>query len=272
MPPKELPWEIKLVQDRYRWLKISREQAKMIFKYEAEKTTFPSEHYFSVWEELDYERTFFQGLLSPQQFENYSREYERQVEFAVQGLVESDHKAENEILYDQKLLHFYRHQLLPAFTHKSFLVFTVSLRQQRAKIDYLKSEHKLFLLSQKAEALKNHFRHYRTYQPNGLKATLLRHELLCVWPDYALFKVKAEEPLLTVVRHMETWVHRLTPALSKEVDRIMKQLSSYQDKLYKKYYGEPKGWTFTLQGGSVDEERTKVLLNWMLADSEQCGC
>jgi hypothetical protein len=266
MSSKEYQWEVKLIRDRYNRFKVTLEQAKQVYKYEGEKLAFSSKHLLSAWEELDFERTFFKDILSTKQFEIYEKEYKRLVNETRQALIEADKEAVKDLQYNQELLEYYKKKLLPAFSGISMRIINVGLREENAKCEFLKCEYKRFLNDVKFEVISSHFRHNRTYQPTYLKAALLRHELLCTWPDYSAFKQKMDEPTLSVAEFLEKRVQRLLPSVSELIKRTMKHLETFQDKLLKKHYGKQGGWHVIMEEENEEEVQNRVLMNVMLLD------
>ena len=64
MTPEEYQWHINSVKDRNHALNLTFEQTEQVYKYERDKHTYSEKHYFSVWEELDYELTSFKKTLN----------------------------------------------------------------------------------------------------------------------------------------------------------------------------------------------------------------
>ncbi|HEX8356542.1 MAG TPA: hypothetical protein VF610_03990 [Segetibacter sp.] len=59
MLPDEYQWYVNLVRNRYEYLNLTYEQAEEIHKYQQDKDTYSNKHFFSFWEEQDYELTIF---------------------------------------------------------------------------------------------------------------------------------------------------------------------------------------------------------------------
>ena len=59
MAPEDTTWLISLVRDRYQYLNLNMEEAEKIYLYEKIKDNYSDKHYFSDWEEMDFEVTTF---------------------------------------------------------------------------------------------------------------------------------------------------------------------------------------------------------------------
>lgn len=55
MTPEDYKWHINLVKERYHALNLTFEQAEQVYKFEEDKSIYSEKHYFSTWEEWDYE-------------------------------------------------------------------------------------------------------------------------------------------------------------------------------------------------------------------------
>jgi len=176
MTPEEYQWYVNLVRDRNQYLNLTFEQAERVYKYEQDKDTYSEKHFFSVWEEWDYELTTFREILHDDQLKNYETFLRENIQRYEQSLIEQDGEKANEIAHNEELINFYETQFLPDFFKDPFLRFCW-LSIDRAKIEYLRKEYKRFLNDTKKSILTSHFRHNRTFKPNELKASLLRLKL-----------------------------------------------------------------------------------------------
>jgi hypothetical protein len=271
MTRDEYKWNINLVKDRHPTLNLTFEQAEKVYRYEQEKDIYSDKHYFSVWEEWDYELTTFKEILNDEQFSAYEIFLNENIQRYRQSLIEQDNENSNEIAYHESLINYYETQFLPDFFKDPFLRFGWLL-DDKAKIEYLRTEYKRFLNDAKKEILTNHFRQYRSFKPNELKVSLLRHRLSCVFPNYSYFKIKMDEPTKAVAHFINTKLHYLPDNVEELLIRKFKELKDFNEANFKKYYSDTGGW-HVIGGQQTDEEkkenRTMTLL---LLDEGKYGC
>src|SRR6185312_5478736 len=99
MTPEEYEWYINLVKDRHHALDLTFEQAEKVYKYEQEKDTYSEKHFFSAWEEWDYELTTFKEILDAEQFKNYENFLKENIQRYEESLIEQDKEKDKEIAY-----------------------------------------------------------------------------------------------------------------------------------------------------------------------------
>ena len=92
MTPEEYQWHINLVKDRHHALNLTFEQAEKVYKYEQDKDTYSEKHYFSAWEEWDYELSTFKEILNAEQFRNYETFLNESIRRYQQNLIELDNE------------------------------------------------------------------------------------------------------------------------------------------------------------------------------------
>ncbi|RYZ79714.1 MAG: hypothetical protein EOP04_27245 [Proteobacteria bacterium] len=269
MDAKLRRWELKIIQDRYHPYKITLAQAQLIEKYEQEKNSFPSEHYLSVWEEMDYERSYFQEIFTAKQMKVYEEHHQNAVDRYRDSLIEGDSRHQKEVGYLEEQLHFVENKLLPSLQGKEMMMLNVWIRDEPTKYAFLRSEYQQFLLRHKAQIITAHFRHYRTYQPTLLKASLLRHDILSLWPDYAHFKGSVDEPTKAVANHLEQKVKRVPDDTASFIQKKMQPFSAFHSKLFKKYYGNEGGWHVIVDERSEKEQMMNLLMGILLLESKQ---
>ena len=272
MTPEGFQWYVNLVRDRYQYLNLTYEQAEKLHKYEQDKDTYSDKHFFSVWEEWDYELTTFREILNDEQLNNYETFLKENIQRYEQSLIEQDNEKENEIAYHKELISFYETQFLPAFFKDLFLFHFGWLSTDRAKIDYLKTEYKNFLNDTKKAILTSHFRHNRTFKPNELKASLLRHKLSYILPDCTSFKRQMDEPTKAVAYYLKTKLRYLPDKTEELLTRNFKELKAFNETNFKKHYGEIRGWHVV--GGQLtnEEEKENRTMTLLLLDREKYGC
>jgi hypothetical protein len=271
MTPEEYQWYINLVRDRHQYLNLTYEQAEKVYKYEQDKDTYSDKHYFSAWEEWDYELTTFREILTGEQLKNYEASLQANIQHFEQSLIEQDNEKTNEVAYNEELLRFYETHLLPELFEDHFLRFGWLL-SDKAKVEYLRNEHKHFLNDTKKEILTNHFRHNRTLKPNELKASLLRYKLLSAFPDYTSFKYKMDEPTRSVAQYLEQKLQYLPEETENLLTRKFQELKEFNNANLKKHYGDIRGWHVIAGRSSPEEERKHRNMTLLLLNKDKYGC
>lgn len=271
MTPEEYNWHISLVKDRYHTLNLSFEQAEQVHRYEQEKNTFSDKHFFSVWEEWDYELTTFREILNEEQTKLYEEHLHASIKRYEQSQIEHDVERTNEISYYEELIRFYEENFLPDLFKDRFIRFDWLL-SDKSKIEYLRNEYKRFLNDTKKEILTSHFRHNRTFKPNELKLSLLRHKLCYIFPDYGYFKHGMDEPTRAVVDYLKIKVRHLPEETEHLLTRKYKELKEFSDSNFKKHYGEIKdGWHVVARELSDEEVKEHRSMSLLLFDQEKYG-
>lgn len=252
-------------------LDLNFEQAEKVYKYEQIKDTYSDKHYFSVWEEWDYELTTFKEILDPDQLNKYEQFLNENTKRYIQHLMEDDTNVTNQILYHQELLSFYEDQFLPDFFRSPVILFGLLLKV-KSKKEYLKAEYKRFLNENRTEIITHHFRHYRTYMPNTLKLSLLRHKLSCVLPDYRSFQHHMDEPTRAVADYLISRFQHLPEETEQLHLKKYVELKAFSDNNFKKYFGEMNdGWHVGIGQLSDQEEKVQRVMTLLLLDHDKYG-
>ncbi len=271
MTPEEYQWHINLVKDRYHALDLTFEQAKKIFEYEQDKNTYSEKHFFSQWEEWDYELVTFKEILDAGQFKKYEKFLNKNILRYEKSLMEQDNEKHKEVAYYEEQINFYETKLLPDFfqdrvLHLGFFLY------DKAKIEYLKAEYARFLIDTKKEILTSHFRNSRTFEPNKLKVALLRHKLLFIFPNYSYFKHQMDEPTKAIVHFLNSKFFCLPENIEKLLTRKLNELKEFNEELFKKYYGDTSGWHVVIGKKSDEEDREHRIMTFLLLDEAKYGC
>ncbi|HJV20530.1 MAG TPA: hypothetical protein VJ552_11675 [Sediminibacterium sp.] len=270
MTPEEYQLLINLVMDRYHTLNLTFEQAEKVYKYEQEKDTYSAKHFFSAWEEWDYELSEFRQILNEEQLASHENYLNGNSQRYKQSLVEQDSEKEKDIACYEEQINFYETQFLPDFFKDPYLRFSWLLNDN-AKIEYLRTEYKLFLNDTKKEILINHFRHYRVFKPNELKVALLQHKLSCLLPNYRQFKCQMDEPTKAVALFFITKHRYLPDNIEKLLARKFKELKIFNEAIFKKYYSDIGGWRAEVGQQSDEEENESRVMALLLLDEGKYG-
>ena len=274
MTPKLYQWYVKLVQERHQYLNLTFEQAEKIYKFTQDnELTHSNKHFLSIWEEWDYELTTFSEILSDEQLNIYNTFLKKNIQGYEQNLIEQDNKKTNEIAYHEKLLDFYETQFLPEFFKDPSLMLHFSwLSNEKSKIEFLKAEYKRFLNDRRQEILTSHFRHNRTFKPNELKVSLLRHKLSYVLPSYTSFKHQMDEPTKAIACYLKEKLRYLPDKTEEFLKRKFKELKEFNEINLQKHFDEIKGWHVVGEQLTDEEEKEHRRMTLLLFDKEKYRC
>jgi hypothetical protein len=121
MGKEEYKWHVRLVQDRYHIYKLTFKQAEQVYKYEKERDIYSGQHFFSAWEEWDYEQTVFEKIFKVDQYNRYKENLSENKGRYEKELVEQDKEKIKEITYFEDRLIFFEKEFLPDFFKDIFL-------------------------------------------------------------------------------------------------------------------------------------------------------
>jgi hypothetical protein len=273
MTSDEYQWHIKLVQDRYHAFNLTFQQAEQVYKYEVEKNNYSDKHSFSAWEEWDFELATFRQIFNEEQLTKYDAFLKENIRRYEQSLTELDGEKSNEIIYHEELIDFYETRFLPDFFKNPLLLLFSRLDRDVAKVDFLKAEYKYFLNDTKKELLTRHFRHNRTFKPNELKVSLLRHKLLYFFPDSAYFRLQMDDPTKAVANYLTSKFRYLPEEIEELLTRKFNELKEFNETIFKKHYGDTRGWHVVVkQATEEEEEKEHRTMTLLLLDKEKYGC
>lgn len=261
-------WEFEAIQKRYHathGLKLTVDQAKQVYEYEQLRDTPSDKHYFSIWEEFDFEFASFQNILTPEQFEEYKTKHQELVRLNEQQVAQQDQQYVKQLEATKDLLHYYQSKLLPDFERQRMIVWQAFMKE-REKIEYLKAEHKKHLDNQKKSILVEHFRHSKTLQPQLLQLSLLNHKLACLLPDYFSFRANMDEPTRVIADYLDAMLKRGAPMIMEGLTDTLQALKDFKMENKAKHIGEIGGWHVTI---AAEEDNLMFLL---LLDTENYGC
>ncbi|HEY4063705.1 MAG TPA: hypothetical protein VGM30_17475 [Puia sp.] len=191
--------EFAAVQRRYDHLQLTYEQAEQVFLYEQEsEAPIRGALSFTFWEEREYEWDRMKAILTPEQLPLYERDRQQSIDAYEASLRKMD-AAEwpVEIAIFEEMIAWYGETFIPGFRREALQV-PILLFVETEKIVYLRAEYKKFLQRTRRDALVNHYRQSRSFQPNALRLALLRQHLLELWPDFARWYREADGPTQTV--------------------------------------------------------------------------
>ncbi len=265
-------WDVKIIRSRFQYLGLSNEQAEKFIKYEEKKNWYSDKHHFSVWEEWDYDLTFFREILSSDQLKIYEKTVGESIARYESDLIEGDNNASRDIAYYVTLHDFYINELIPELLKEDFLHVIGLLQEARPKISFLKEEYKRYLNDSRNEILTSHFRHNRAFQPKFLKLALLRHQLSYIWPNYSEFEDCMDEPTNTVVKYLFNTFRHFNTNFETMLEKPLEKLNGFIESNSKKDYEEIKGWHCVVVNKPGPEEVLKnKIMTLLLVDREMYG-
>ena len=140
------------------------------------------------------------------------------------------------------------------------MIFEWFVNSEKEKIDFLKSEYKKYLGDAKMQMLVEHFRHRKTFQPIGLKLSLLLHQQKCLLPDYLAFKETMDLPTKAVADYLLQKLIRISESLNDALKETMESLAKFNAENIAKHMGEVRGWHTTIESLNNSEELMFVIL------------
>ncbi len=233
--------QIDLVRARHQYLDLTLQQAEKVCQFEQNRDIYNAKHFFSVWEEWDYELSTFREVLTDSQFRIYEENLKGKIEHHIKAITDQDQEKVTEISYKEALIHYYETQFLPELYKDPFLGFGW-LHGSKLKIQYLRNEYANFLDARRKEILVDHYRNHKSFKPNELKASLLNHKLMSVFPSYSFFKSNMDKPTKVLAKYLEKKVKVLPDQTETLLTRKFKELQQFSNDNYIKYYGDSGGW------------------------------
>ena len=264
--------EIKFVQARYHQLNLTPEQAAVALRYEGMRESRSETHFFSAWEEWDFEYSIFSKVLTEDQMVEYQKRVAEQKEWHIENLVNQDNA--NKMSADQRRekTDYLKNELIPSI-HADFRLFAVmSFGQDRSKIEYLRANYRTFLHDRRKQILIDHFRHNRTYAPIQLKSALLGHYESCLLPDFASFKSWMDEPTRAVAEFLQSKLPRKTSDVAEFHLGKLNESKAFAEQVNQKYYRHIDGWNvWTRDPLPEEEENNNWLMSMLLLDGSAYG-
>ncbi|MFC4262648.1 hypothetical protein ACFOWM_07155 [Ferruginibacter yonginensis] len=269
-------WKFEAIRSRFHafyGINLTIEQAKEINVFEQEKSIYSEKYYFSIWEEWDYELSTFKKILKPEQFAIFEQNVKNTVENYQQSLIEQDIENLKEIEFNKAAIQYYEEQFLQDFFKDPALYSFIWLSADKAKIEFLKAEYKKFLNESKKQILIDHFRHNRLFKPNELEASLLRHKISYLWPDYFSFKSQMDEPTKAMSEYL---LRKLKYFIEKYDELIVNKLEGLQifhKNNFEKYHDKRnESLHIVFRKTNSDEEKENRVMSLLLLDQEKYGC
>ncbi|MEX6688992.1 hypothetical protein QTN47_15900 [Danxiaibacter flavus] len=256
--------EYEAIQKRYytsHGLKLTTEQAAEVFYYEQQRDIPSRNHYFSLWEEFDFEFAALQDILTAEQFEIYKMKHQELIHLNEQLLIQQDEEYSHQLDAIKDELEYCRTQLLPALERERIFVLQACI-DEKEKVAYLKAEYKKFLVDSKKFILVNHFRHRKALQPTLLKLSLLRHQLTCLIPDYYSFRASMDAPTMAIAGFLENKLKKDTDITRHNLDSVLQALKEFRQANTAKHLGDIRGWH------TIDIEDEENLMFMLLLDPQ----
>jgi len=258
-----------MVQSRYQPYNLSLEQAEAVCRFEQERDIPSMKHFFSQWEEWDFEMVTFREILDAEQLALYLVNHEAEVKAYEKQLIEQDNSETQikQLTYTTRMHAYYKNELVPGLQKDEnvgrYLTIT---RMMDNKFTYLKEECKQYLSGIRKQILINHFRQNRTFRPNELKHALLRHSINDVWPDYESFYHSMDIPTKAVAEFLEEKVTRYFSPIKNLLEQSIKDRQRFVEGLSKEFFSDMSGW-HVYKEVTPEEELKSFSMSLLLMDT-----
>jgi hypothetical protein len=185
----------------------------------------------SFWERFDYEQSVFSNFLASDQMEKYLGWRNECIENYKNDLIEQDNSERTlkDIKVQQEEIGYLENEFLPALKKTHFSRYFRS-DPHSTKLAFIKSEYKTFLDENHMAAITDHVRDSRHYQPNELKAKLLRHKVRAIYPDFRSFRIQMDDVVKGAADYLSQEFRRF-PVSKNKVDPIVNALWAYREKV-----------------------------------------
>lgn len=229
---------LEAIKNSYSYLNLSNDQALMVEIHENDKSIFSDKHYFSVWEEFDFDLTVFSRILGSEQLEIFRNQQNTSRKRYGEELSESDKVSNPELRYYQKLCSYLLKEFIPYFSeHGNGYRFGVSLKNA-SKIDYLKREYEGYLNNERKRLLSEHFRFCRGFKPNELENQLLKQKINYLLPNYKYFKNYMDGPTREIAIFIENTFYHVLNDEQEIIENKFEELKNFSVLSYRKYFGD----------------------------------
>lgn len=269
MTPEDYQWHVNLVKQRYAAYNLSYEQAEQVYRYEEDKSAHSEEHFFSAWEELDFELATFKELLQGEALALFLSQHQGQVQEIEKQMREADNgewQLKN-LEYVSEVSKYYKEVFVPSlWKNEHVRTFQTFMFKDNDKITYLKAQYQKYLGATRKGILVSCFRHNRTLRPNELKQSLLAHSNAAIWPDYHRFYRKADVPTKSMGDFFYKKEVYQQERMHEFIKRSMEESKLFFKELAKQYFGDPRGWHVISSNLSEEEEIRNFRMNILLLD------
>ena len=178
----------------------------------------------------------------------------------------------NEIAYQNECLQYYEDVFFRTIFSDIQLLTLIRLSPERTKIDFLKSEYKKFLGDKKIEILASHFKNFRTFKPNHLESSLLRHKIDYLVPDYQSFKTWADRPTKRMALFLESRIRRIAAPIEETIAKPLDDLKAFIDMTYEKYHQtKVGGWHTEIEEPDLEVQKKELAMTIYLMDEKKYG-
>ena len=115
MKKEEYRLNVLTLKGRFEYLNLTYEQAEKVYLHEKEKRNHSEQHFFSTWEELDFDLSLFRVILNKKQFQDFEKRHNECIRNHEKSLIENDTLRTNDIKYNNELIHYCSNEFLPHF-------------------------------------------------------------------------------------------------------------------------------------------------------------
>ncbi len=270
-PEEHYWWGIQSVLARHQRLYLSPEQAEMIYKYEQERERKSGRYFLSYWEECDFNLITFKEILTAVQSDNYESFLKTNISLHEEYLKTTDTKPGrlNELAYYKAMFKFYDEHLFPEFIDTPFKGLFEEPITDKAKIESLKKRYRNFLHNGRKKIIIEELRYNRTFSPNQLKISLLKHDVKYLWPEYDFFKKEMDLETKNIALWLENYVLALPDKVYIFINSKLEALRNFNGTNFKKYYANIK-FDYVVNNYATDEEiKINSLMCFLLFDKNK---
>lgn len=267
---EKLEWEIKTIQGRYRYLRLSAKQALAVYHLEQEWRPRDFDvDIFSFWEEQDYEWDRWRKILTDSQMKKFEERQAESVKREEKGLRASNEDAAKELALMQEWVGWLKEEFVPDLVRdaiKSGILFSVHWE----KIQLLRREYKKYLERRRYSAIVKHYRYSRRLQPNTLELALLKVEEISVLPNYIFFIEQADEAVKAVATFL---LKRFKGTIRSHTEFLKQKFAETGERwriLREKHFGDETkiaGWHFAIYPNHSLSDEEVAWMDYLLMDT-----
>ncbi|SEJ57897.1 hypothetical protein SAMN05216327_11336 [Dyadobacter sp. SG02] len=263
--------EIRFVQARYGQLNLNAQQAEVALQYEEMRDSRSDTHFFSAWEEWDFEYSVFREILSEEQMIEYQKRVAEQKEWHIENIINQDQANSISLDHIRETVDYLKTTLIPSILFdRSQMV--LSLVSDRSKVDYLKVNYRTFLHDRRKQILVDHFRYNSFYAPIQLKSTLLGHYASCLLPNYVAFEAWMDEPTRAVAEFLKTKLSRKHSEIREFHLGKLAESKAFSQQIKEKYSRHFEGWhVWEVDPLPEEQEKQNWLMSMLLLDGNAYG-
>lgn len=245
-----------MAQGMYGYLNLSQEQSVYAARFLETTRVRSLKSSLSFWERFDYELSYFSDFLSSEQMEKYHEWRNNSIENYKNDLIEYDNSVSTlkDIEWAEKEIDYLESEFLPALNKSHFRAHFRS-DPHRTKFEFVKSEYKSFLDENQMATITWHIRNNRRYQPNSLKAELLKHKINAIYPNFRSFRAQMDDVIKIAVEFLSRELTRF-PRGKDKLTPIVSALWAFQNKIADENFEYSKKTNRFYAFSNIEDSRT----------------